>query len=413
MKIMQINNTYKCGSTGKMVFDIHSYLQKQGQDSVVCYGRGQNFAENKVYKTCGEIEARINRVFSRITGVKYGGCVLSTLKLIRKIKKEKPDIVHLQCLNGYFVNIYKLVSYLKKNQIKTVLTLHAEFMYTANCGHAMECNKWKDGCGNCPRLKEEIKSFWFDNTSLSWKKMKNAFYGFKQLQVVSVSKWLENRVNNSPIFANTQKTVILNGVNTDTFHLMKETSKIREKLNLSNKKIVFHATANFSQNEGHSKGGFYVVEMAKRFLSIDSDVVFLVAGNCDKVSDLPSNMIFLGNIDDQTELAKYYSMADVVLLTSKKETFSMVVAESLCCGTPVVGFKAGAPELIAIEEYSRFVPQGDCDELFKELQSFIYDKCFDKEKISMVSKEKYSKELMGEKYLNLYLGLMEKDRFWI
>ena len=37
----------------------------------------------------------------------------------------------------------------------------------------------------------------------------------------------------------------------------------------------------------------------------------------------------------------------------------MVTAESLCCGTPVVGFKAGAPEQIAIKEFSEFVEYGD------------------------------------------------------
>jgi glycosyltransferase involved in cell wall biosynthesis len=33
----------------------------------------------------------------------------------------------------------------------------------------------------------------------------------------------------------------------------------------------------------------------------------------------------------------------------------MIVAESLCCGTPVVGFKAGGPESIAIDDYCVFV----------------------------------------------------------
>ncbi len=33
----------------------------------------------------------------------------------------------------------------------------------------------------------------------------------------------------------------------------------------------------------------------------------------------------------------------------------MVTAESLCCGTPVVGFTAGGPESIAIDAFSNFV----------------------------------------------------------
>ena len=55
-------------------------------------------------------------------------------------------------------------------------------------------------------------------------------------------------------------------------------------------------------------------------------------------------------------------MANLTILTSQFETFSMVCAESLCSGTPVVGFKAGAPEQISIQQYSEFVEYGKIDE---------------------------------------------------
>ena len=49
----------------------------------------------------------------------------------------------------------------------------------------------------------------------------------------------------------------------------------------------------------------------------------------------------------------------------------MVCAESLCCGTPVVGFKAGAPEMISLPEYSRFVEYGDVGALENEVRRFL------------------------------------------
>ena len=62
--------------------------------------------------------------------------------------------------------------------------------------------------------------------------------------------------------------------------------------------------------------------------------------------------VYKRQVEDQSELAAFYSLADVTLLTSEKETFSMVCAESLCCGTPVVGFQAGAPEGISLPAVS-------------------------------------------------------------
>ncbi len=402
MLVMQINCVYKKGSTGKITYDIHSELLKQGIESVVCYGRGEKINEPHVYKTCGEVYSKINHLLSEFTGVMYGGCFFSTNKLIKIIKKEKPDVVHLQCINGYFVNIYRLVSWLKKHDIKTVLTLHAEFMYTANCGHALDCDKWQTGCGHCPRLKQETKSFFIDGTHKSWMKMKKAFDGFNDnLVVTSVSPWLMERAKLSPILNDKKHEVVLNGVNTDVFHFY-DTAELRSQMGLNGVKVIFHATPSFDDNINNIKGGYYVLKLAEKML--DENVKFVVAGNHPDGLKVPSNVILLGKVVDQELLAKYYSMADVTLLTSKKETFSMVTAESLCCGTPVVGFKAGAPEQISIPEYSSFVDFGDLESLHEEMKKFLAES-FLKMDIALTSNCKYAKQTMVQSYIETYKEL--------
>lgn len=406
MKVLQVNCVYKKGSTGKITYDIHSELLKQGIESVVCYGRGEKINEPHVYKTCGEGYSKINHLLSELSGVMYGGCFFSTIKLIKIIKKEKPDVVHLQCINGYFVNIYRLVSWLKKHDIKTVLTLHAEFMYTANCGYALDCDKWQTGCGHCPRLKQETKSFFIDGTHKSWMKMKKAFDGFNDnLIVTSVSPWLMERAKLSPILNNKRHEVVLNGVNTDIFHFY-DTSELRSQMGLNGVKVIFHATPSFDDNINNIKGGYYVLKLAEKML--DENVKFVVAGSHPDGLKVPSNVILLGKVSDQELLAKYYSMADVTLLTSKKETFSMVTAESLCCGTPVVGFKAGAPEQISIPEYSSFVDFGDLESLHEEMKKFLAES-FLKMDIALTSNCKYAKQTMTENYLKIYEEINAKN----
>ena len=218
MKVLQVNVVYRKGSTGKIMADIHEELLRQGHESIVCYGRGEAINEPYVYKTCGELYSKINNAMTRITGVMYGGLSLSTRKLISIIEKEKPDVVHLHCINGYFVNIYKLIAWLKEHKVKTVLTLHAEFMYTANCGSALDCDKWLTGCGNCPRRKQEIRSFWRDGTAISWRRMKKAFEGFNALQIVGCSDWIAERAKSSPILGQIDATRIHNGIRTNNFH---------------------------------------------------------------------------------------------------------------------------------------------------------------------------------------------------
>lgn len=399
MKILQVNVVYKKGSTGKIVYDIHKELQHKGIESIVCYGRGEVLKEDNVYKISSEILAKSNDLRSRITGLQYNGSFFATNKMIKLIKEEKPDIVHLHCINGYFINIYKLIEFLKNNNCKTVLTLHAEFMYTGSCGHALDCTKWKEptGCNNCPMLKEATNSYFVDRTHTAWEKMRNAFEGFNNIIVVSVSPWLMDRAKQSIILSNKRHYTVLNGIDTvEVFHPGNCTS-LRKKLGLKNEKIILHVTANFTSD---FKGGKYVIELAKRLN--DNNIKIIVIGNNEEISNLPSNIIDIGRIENQKELAAYYSMADLTVITSKIETFSMVCAESLACGTPVVGFKAGAPEQISLTAYSEFVENGDIDSLERIVNKWVNKKKSMQDDIVFTSKDTYSKEKMSDDYINIY-----------
>ena len=402
MKVLQINCVYNTGSTGKITADLHKTLLEKGIESIVCYGRGKKVKEPFVYKTCGELYSKFNNLLSRFTGVMYGGCFFSTNKLIRIINREKPDVVHLQCINGYFVNIYRFVGWLKKKNIKTVLTLHAEFMYTANCGHAFECEKYKNGCIKCEKFKKETKSLFFNNTAVSFMKMKKAFDGFgKNLIITSVSPWLRERGEESLILRDKKHVTVLNGLETGIFY-PHGADEIREKLDISDKPFVLFVTPTFSLEKNHIKGGYYLVELAKMM----PDVLFGVIGAKEFPEGMPENIINIGRVDNQDDLSKYYSAADATVLLSKKETFSMILAESLCSGTPVVAFKAGGPESIAIEKYCDFAEYGNLEGIEKKLRERLLAK--KENEISVMAQKKYDKKVMAENTIKVYLKLVDE-----
>ena len=214
-----------------------------------------------------------------------------------------------------------------------------------------------------------------------------------------------NRAKTSPIFKDKEQCVVLNGLDTENiFHPYKDESSLvlKKKLGINNEKVVLHVTPEFSSSLNNIKGGYYVLELAKRM----PDVKFIVAGPVMKNVITPKNMILLGKVSDQKRLAALYSMSDVTILTSKKETFSMVTAETLSCGTPIVGFKSGAPEMIALKEYSEFVEYGDINAMHKAVLQMLSRK-FDKERMAFLSK-KYSKEKMTENYIKVYDKLVSK-----
>lgn len=393
MKVVQINCYYGIGSTGKIVSALYDYIRAQKDDAYVIYGMGKKQADKHLIRTTPWVIRKAQSLRSRITGYPYGGCIWGTITALHALKKIKPDVVHLQCANGYMVNIYKILEYLKKEHIPTVITNHAEFMYTGGCTHAVDCSKWLTGCYDCDKIsKEHPISYFFDKTKQEWNLFQKAYDGFEKLTICCVSDWVRSRASQSPFYKNHPVITVLNGLDTEVFHYY-DASDLRNQLGLSDKKVVIHTTPNFYSA---IKGGQHVLEMAKRLPSIE----FVIVGS-EKKEEVPQNCHFVGRISDQSLLAKYYSMADVCLLTSVRETFSMVCAESFCCGTPVVGFKAGGPETIAIQEQSIFVEQGNDDDLENALLEML-TRSNNKRALSEHAINVYSQETMCRKYYEVY-----------
>lgn len=400
MKVLQINITYPNGSTGKICKDIHEELKLEGIDSKVLYllGKGEN--DNNCIRICNPLIQKMQSLRSRITGYAYAGCWYSTKKIIKYLGKEKPDIVHLHCLNGYMVNIYKLLNYLKVNNIKTVLTIHAEFMYTSGCSHAIDCEKWKTGCIKCQELKHHRPHSWFfDKSYKEWCMMKEAYKEYNNLTICCVSDWLRNRALQSPFFNDKNVITISNGLNTNIFNYLYEKEEIDSvltKYKVEAMNYYLHVTPDFNSE---IKGGKYIIELASKM----SDKKIVIVGYNDDVRKLPKNVLPIAHTNNQKELAIIYGSALCTLLTSERETFSMVTAESLCCGTPVIGFKAGGPESIALLKYCKFVSFKNVDMLFNELSKYNFNS-LSKEQISNKAIEKFNKKKMVKKYLSIYIG---------
>lgn len=411
MKICQINCVYATGSTGRIVYDLHSFLCENNIESMVVYAVKNKLNNDPyTYPTSSRLLSYLSAIYRRALGRQFDGAVIQTNRIIRLLKKEKPTVVHLHCINGNSINIYRLLCYLAKHKIPTLLTLHGEFMYTGGCGHALDCEKWKFGCGSCPNIKA-TQSWFFDGTKHTWESLQKCYTLFdRQLfNYTAVSPWLLARAQSSPLLAPFQGSTVFNSVDTDVFRYIKDCS-VEHELNINKgEKILFFATAYFEPHVTSFKGGHYIMELAQRFA--DKNITIVVAANYGKAQNLPSNIKFLGKVASPQRLAQLYSCADLTLIVSRKETFSMPVAESLCCGTPVVGFKAGGPETIAISDYTEFVDYGDIDQLEKLILLWIHKKRADKDypqTIANSAKTLYGKEVLLHEYVERYKKILRK-----
>ena len=83
----------------------------------------------------------------------------------------------------------------------------------------------------------------------------------------------------------------------------------------------------------------------------------------------------------------------------------MPCAESLCCGTPVVGFMAGAPEQIALEDYSDFADHGDLDTLEALVRRWL-NRQPDRRALAQAAGAAYSTDTMVKHFMEVYRRLL-------
>lgn len=404
MRILTINWTYGYGSTGKLICDIERELPEC--EFFHCYEYDTIGGAKNAYCLTGWLFTHVHNRLSRLKGLQYQNGIAPTRRLLRKIEEYRPDIVHVHCPNGNTLNVYKILEYLKTQGIPTVITNHAEFFYTGNCPYAFECKQYMDGCKHCVDYKRATNSAIFNRAELSWKKMYAALHDFKSARMVCVSPWQLKRLQESTICKELQGCVIGNGIDTSVFCSGQETKN-------PDKITILQVTSSFSDDPSDIKGGVHLIELAKR-LPLEYEIRVAGADHLANKEDLPKNITLLGNLSNQKMLAEEYRKADLVVLTSRKETFGMACAESLCCGTPVVGFLSGGTESIALPEYTQFCEYGNVEALEHLVAEWGKRKRGmapgEQRKMTEEASMHYSKQTMAKSYLKLYNELLSKQK---
>ena len=240
MKIVHVNAVYGEGSTGIIVEDIHNLCLKNGIESLVAYSTSkQKECEiTGAIKIGGFFDKKLHAVFSRIFGKQAYFSNIATQKFLKRLDKRQPDIVTLHNLHSNYLNLNKLLKYLAKRDIATVITLHDCWFFTGKCFHYIDvgCEKFQTGCGKCPKKKHPPKSFIFDTSKKVFQDKEKNLSKIPQLTVVGCSDWICNEAKKS--FLKHRKILrIYNGVDTNIFK-PQDRDGLKKKLNIESKRVI-------------------------------------------------------------------------------------------------------------------------------------------------------------------------------
>lgn len=320
--------------------------------------------------------------------------VLATGRLLRELDKFAPDVIHLHNLHQYCVNLPMLFRYIKKKNIKIVWTLHDCWTFTGHCPHFdyIGCEKWRTGCHNCPQLMGYPKSY-VDNSKWMYKHKKKWFTGVKDMTIVTPSEWLAGLVKES-FLREYPVRVIHNGIDLSIF---KPTpSEFREKYGIADKYILLGVAFDW----GERKGLDVFVELSKR---LDPEKYQIVLVGTDESVDkqLPDCIISIHRTQNQKELAKIYSVADLFVNPTREEVLGLVNVESLACGTPVVTFKSGGSPECVDETCGVAVGRDNVDAMERAIKEICENNPFIQEKCILKART-FSMYDRFEEYVRLY-----------
>lgn len=336
MNIAYINAVCGMGSTGSICEELSEGLISEGNRCTIYYGNGKS-ANPIAKKITSNWAVKCHAVLSRISGWQGYGSVFATYRLLSKIKREKFDIIHLHNLHGNFIHVPLLLKYLKKHDIPTVITLHDCWFYTGKCTHYTECAcyKWQNNCGKCPQLKKDIPSYLFDKTPQMLNGKRKLYESYDKLGVIAVSDWIRKEAEKS-ILKNNNIVTIYNWVDLDKFYPRENNAKESEK-NFT----VLGVSAKWTNDMPKLK------DFIKLSQILPENMRIILIGKMEKDISLPTNILNIPYVQDQNELASYYSSADVYVHLSREDSFGKVIVEAMACGTPVIVYNSTAcPELV-------------------------------------------------------------------
>ena len=396
--IIEINGI-NYSSTGNIALNIARELRNHGYKVYTACKKsrvGTRFQyEDQIF-----IGTWLDRVISErvanLTG--YKGCynVINTWLFLRKLDQLKPDLIHMHLLHDTFINLKMLFDYIKKNNIPAIWTFHDCWAFTGQCSYfdAVKCEKWKEGCHDCPQTKIYPKTYFIDNTKTMWKLKKEWFNGVEDMTIVTPSIWLKDLVKES-FLKDYPVKVIYNGINLDIFKPVD--SDFRETHDLQDKYIILGIAYNWDERKGLDT----FIELSKR---LDDRYQIVMVGTNDEVDQiLPKNIISIHKTYNQEELVRIYSTADVFINPTRQDNFPTVNIEALACGIPVIAYRTGGCPEIIDDSCGSIVEKDDVDSLEKEIIRICEKKPFTKKDCI----DKAKRYEMGDKYRE-YAQLIEE-----
>jgi len=148
-------------------------------------------------------------------------------------------------------------------------------------------------------------------------------------------------------------------------------------------------------------------KVPSKLLLVGDGPEFNVVCKMVKSLNLKEKVLFLGKRENVEEL---YSISDLTLLLSSKESFGLVLLEAMACGVPAIGTSVGGiPEVISNGENGFICEVGNIPDISEKAIMLLTNKELHKKMSANASRivfEKFNSEKIVREYEDIYYSLI-------
>lgn len=352
-RILHLSVTAGQDPTGKIAMQLARDSISRGFDVHIAYGRGNAPDDIQATRIANAADLVLHGAATRLLDRHALISTPSTGRLSALLDSYRPDIVHLHNIHGYYISLPKLCHMLDERKIRTVLTLHDLWPLTGHCATPEECRAYTSSCRTtCPHSTDYPSAISHRRIAKNFQMKAEAFAAIERLWLVAPSQHILEAIGESHLRLRSA-TLISNGIDTDIY-TPAETDKEPFILAVSRK-------------WNKAKGLYDLMELRKQ---LPEPYTIKAAGRVSHSISRRSGIEFIGECSKE-QLIQLYRRASVTVIPSHGESFSLVKAESLACGTPVACYDAGATcEHLALPCGISVTP-GDISALSRGIQQLI------------------------------------------
>ncbi len=332
--------------------------------------------------------------------------LLRSRKLLKTPAYQQADVIHLHNLHtGLYFNYLTIPRITREKP--TVFTLHDMWSFTGHCAFSYDCQRWQEGCGQCP-YPETYPAVQWDNTAIEWL-LKQIVYTHSKLTIITPSRWLSALAKKS-LLSQFPIHTIPYGIDTQVYRPLDKAAS-RHQLGLpQDKTILMFGCADLAD---FRKGMDLLVKVLETLPSPIKRTLVLYAMGKESTA-LPEiagiKTIQGGFVEGDAEKVLRYSAADIFLSTTRADNLPLVLQESLACGIPLFSTDVGGVSDLVRDGVTGFTaPIENIKAMAARLLELIQNNELRRnmaEHCRHIAMEEYALEIIARKHKVLYETLL-------